>query len=183
MFDNIFQSFHETVAQAKAEREQLDRLLTVSTPRERLLVAAVALVLLVLGAWGFFGSVPHSLAVDGVLTVPDEGGREGERPVQALVWLGRDAAPRIHAGMPATVELAATDGASAALVGEVEGIAPVPMSAERTPFEPPAPIALYRVAIVLDEGAAAAALAGTECRIVLDLGRQPPVALFGTRQP
>ena len=179
MFDNIFQSFHETVAQAKAEREQLDRLLTVSTPRERLLVAAVALVLLVLGAWGFFGSVPHSLAVDGVLTAPDE----GERPVQALVWLGSDAAPRIHAGMPATVELATADGASAALVGEVEGIAPVPMSAERTPFEPPAPIALYRVAIMLDEGAAAAALAGTECRIVLDLGRQPPVALFGTRQP
>lgn len=178
MFDNIFQSFHETVAQAKAEREQLDRLLTVSTPRERLLLGAVALVLLVLGTWGFFGSVPHSLAVGGVVMEPDEGG-----PVRALVWLRSDAAPHIDKGMPAVVELGAADGAPAALSGAVEGIAAVPLSAEPTPFEPPAPIALFRVDVMLDEGPAPASLAGRECRIVLDLGSRPPIALFGTRQP
>lgn len=183
MFDNIFQSFHETVAQAKEEREQLDRLLTVSTPRERLLVAAVMLVLLVLGAWGFFGSVPRSLSVDGVMVTPGEGGLEGKPPVQALVWLRSDAAPHIDVGMPASVELRAADGAPAVLAGEVEAIAAVPLSAERTPFEPPAPVALYRVEIMLDEGPDPASLAGTECRIVLDLGRQSPIALLGLRQP
>ena len=45
MFNNPFDSFHNTVAEAKQEREQLDRLLTISTPRERLLVAAIALLL------------------------------------------------------------------------------------------------------------------------------------------
>ena len=182
MFDNIFQSFHDTVAQAKEEREQLDRLLTVSTPRERLLLGAVAVALLVLGGWGFFGSVPQSLAVDGVVVAPDEGGLEGG-PVRALVWLRSDAAPHIDMGMPAVVELGTADGEPAALSGEVEGIAPVPLSAEPTPFEPPAPIALYRVDVMLDEGPAPASLAGRECRIVLDLGAQPPIALFGTRRP
>ena len=182
MFDNIFQSFHETVAQAKEEREQLDRLLTVSTPRERLVLAAVAVVLLVLGAWGFFGSVPHSLAVNGVVAPPDESGLE-DGPVRALVWLRTDAAPHIDTGMPAVLEFGTTDGAPAALSGEVEGIAAVPLSAEPTPFKPPAPIALYRVDVMLDEGPAPASLAGRECRIVLDLGRQSPVALFGLRQP
>lgn len=182
MFDNIFQSFHETVAQAKAEREQLDRLLTVSTPRERLLLAGVALVLLVLAGWGLFGSVPHSFAVHGVVVAPDESGREGG-PVQALVWLRSDAARDIDMGMPAVVELGTADGVPAALVGEVQGVAAMPMSAEPTPFEPPAPVALYRVDVMLDEGPAPASLAGRECRIVLDLGAQPPIALFGTRRP
>lgn len=178
MFDNIFQSFHDTVAQAKEEREQLDRLLTVSTPRERLLLAGVALVLVVLAGWSFFGSVPHSFAVNGVVVAPDESGREGG-PVQALVWLRSDAARDIDMGMPAVVELGTAGGAPATLSGEVEGIAAMPMSSEPTPFEPPAPVALYRVDIVLDEGPAPVPLEGRECRIVLDLGTRSPIALFG----
>ena len=43
MFNSPFGSFQDTVAAAKEEREQLDRLLTISTPRERLLVAAASL--------------------------------------------------------------------------------------------------------------------------------------------
>lgn len=182
MFDSMFQSFHETVAQAKEEREQLDRLLTVSTPRERLLLAAVALVLLVLGGWGFFGSVPHSLAVDGMVVAPDESALEGG-PVRALVWLRSDAATRLDTGVSAVVELGPTDGAPATLVGAVEGIAAVPSSSEPRPFEPPAPIALYRVDVMLDEGPDPASLTGRECRIVLDLGSQPPIALLGGRRP
>ena len=50
MFNSPFNSFHDTVAEAKEEREQLDRLLTISTPRERLLVAAIGLLLIALRA-------------------------------------------------------------------------------------------------------------------------------------
>ena len=76
MFNNLLNSFHETVAEAKEDREQLDRLLTISTPRERLLVAAIAVFLCALLAWFFFGSVARSIVVDGVIveqgeTLPD----------------------------------------------------------------------------------------------------------------
>ena len=67
MFNNPLNSFHEMVAEAKEEREQLDRLLTISTPRERLLVAGIALLLGALLAWFFLGSVARSIEVDGVL--------------------------------------------------------------------------------------------------------------------
>ena len=63
MSNNPFDSFHDMVAEAKAEREQLDRLLTISTPRERLLVVVIGLLLAVLGGWLFLGSVPRDLAL------------------------------------------------------------------------------------------------------------------------
>lgn len=70
MFNNPFDSFHNTVAEAKEEREQLDRLLTISTPRERLLVAVIAVTLVVVVGWLLFGNVARSLAVEGVLSSP-----------------------------------------------------------------------------------------------------------------
>ena len=110
MFNNPFDSFHNTVAEAKEEREQLDRLLTISTPRERLLVAVIALLLFILAAWLFFGSMARSLAVDGVLVEPGENLLEGNRTVQVLVWARSDVAPHIKAGMPAVIELEKSDG-------------------------------------------------------------------------
>ena len=65
MFNNPFSSFHDTVAAAKEEREQLDRLLTISTPRERLLVVGIALLLVILAAWLFLGSVARRHACCG----------------------------------------------------------------------------------------------------------------------
>ena len=67
VFNNPFGSFQHTVAEAKEEREQLDRLLTISTPRERLLVVLIALLLLIFSAWLFFGNVSRTVAVEGVI--------------------------------------------------------------------------------------------------------------------
>ena len=72
MFNNPFGSFQDTVAAAKEEREQLDRLLTISTPRERLLVVTIAGLLLILAAWVFLGSVTRDIALEGVLVEPGE---------------------------------------------------------------------------------------------------------------
>ena len=182
MFNSPFDSFHNTVVEAKEEREQLDRLLTISTPRERLLVVAIALALFILAAWLIFGSVARSVAVDGVLIEPGENLLEGNSSVQAMVWVESAVAPQIEVGMPAVIELAVTDGKAGTLVGEVAAIAAVPLSDGLAVLESAGPASVRRVDIALDEGFEFASLAGRECRIVIELGSQSPVALFGMRR-
>ena len=176
MFNNPFDSFHNTVAEAKEEREQLDRLLTISTPRERLLIAVIALLLLVLAVWLVYGRTGSSLAVSGVVV----GGEE--RSVQALVWVERDAAPRISAGMPVVVELDTVNGKADALDGEIATISVVPLSETLTALASKAPVSVHRIDIALDESPDSASLAGRECRIVIELGRQSPAALLHPRR-
>ena len=182
MFNNPFGSFHDTVAEAKEEREQLDRLLTISTPRERLLVGAIALFLAVLTAWLVLGDVPRRLAVDGVLVEPGRNVLEADRSVQALARVERGVALEIMAGMPALIELSVADGEAAALEGEIAAVSAVPLSDRTTAIESAALASVYRVDIELDTSLDPALLADTECRIVIELGRQSPVALFRMRR-
>ena len=182
MFNNPFDSFSNTVAEGKEEREQLDRLLTISTPRERLLVAFIALLLCILAGWLFLGNVARSIAVEGALVEPGESRPEGNRSVQALVWVKNDVAPHIKAGMPAAIELGLADGTVDTLDGEVTTISALPLSEGLTAFVAVAPASVYRLDIALDRGLDFATLAGRECRIVIELGRQFPVALFGMRR-
>ncbi len=184
MFNNPLSSFHEIVAEAKEEREQLDRLLTISTPRERLLVAAIAVVLGILMAWLFFGNVARSLAVDAVLVEQGEIPPEDNRTVQAFVWIERDIAPDIEAGMPVVIEPVPADGETGAPGGEIRTISAVPAAYESmAAFESAAPVSLYRVDIALEESLDLDSLAGMKCRIVIELGRQSPITLFLMRRP
>ena len=178
MFNNPFNSFHDTVAEAKDEREQLDRLLTVSTPRERLLVALAALLLIVLAAWLFFGNVARSLAVEGVLVEAGEASPEGNRSVQALVWVGRDAAPQVEAGMPVAIEPAAADGGPDAIGGEIAEFSALPSSGGPAALESAAPMSVFRMDIALDESFDLESLASRRCRIVIELGRQSLVSFL-----
>ena len=183
MFSNPFDSFHNTVAEAKEERERLDRLLTVSTPRERLLVAIIALFLLLVAAWLYFGSVPRSLAVDGVLVGAGEELLEGSRSVQALVWVESDVAPTVKAGMPVAIDLVSTAGEAGILEGEVTTITAVPTLGQPHALEVAAPVSVHRVEITLDESLDLVLSGDVECRIVVELGKQSPIALFGIRRP
>ena len=178
MFNSPFDSFHNTVAEAKDEREQLDRLLTISTPRERLLVVGVALLLCILLAWLFFGSVTRSLAVDGVLLEPGVAAPEGQRSVQALVWFEGDVAEDIEAGVPVAIEVDLAGGTSGTLDGVIETISPAPVSEELRAVASAAPVTVHRVDIALDESLDLASLAGSKCRIVIELGTQAPVAFL-----
>ena len=182
MFNNPFGSFQNTVAEAKEEREQLDRLLTVSTPRERLLVAVTALLLLVLALWLFAGNVTRSVALDGVLIESGENPAASNPTVQAFVWVRSGAAPHIEPGMAAEIELAGADGKAAALDGEVSEVSAVPLPEGLAAFEAAAPVSVYRVDVALDEGPGLASLAGVKCRIVVELGTQSPVELFRTKR-
>lgn len=69
MFNN---PFHKIAAEAKNEREQLDRLLRITAPHERLALAGIGLVVLAFAVWALFGSVVRSVTVDGVLIAPGE---------------------------------------------------------------------------------------------------------------
>ena len=178
MFNSPFDSFHNTVAEAKDEREQLHRLLTISTPRERLLVVGIALLLCILLAWLFFGSVARSLAVDGVLLEPGISSPEGNRSVQALVWIEGDVAEEIAAGVPVAMELNLAGGKSGTLDGVIETISPAPVSDELAAVASAAPVTVHRVDIALDESLDLASLAGSKCRILIELGSQAPVAFL-----
>lgn len=182
MFNNPFNSFHDTIAEAKEEREQLDRLLTISTPRERLLVAVIALFLLVLTTWLFFGNVTRTFAIEGVLVEAGENSPGGKPSLQALVWVGKHVAPHIEAGMPVTLELRAVDGQAGAIAGVVAQIAPVPVSGTSAALEAAVSMSVHRVDIVLDDSVERTALAGRECRIIVELGSQSPAAFLRMRR-
>ena len=186
MFNNPFGSFQDTVAEAKEERERLDRLLTVSLPRERLLVAVSALLLLAFVIWLFAGNVTRSVALDGVLLDPGENPNAGNRAVQVLVWVKSGGAPHIAPGMAAALELATRDGGgggdAVALDGEIAEVSPVSLSDGLAAFEAAAPVSVFRMDIALDDEFGPAAFAGAKCRIVVELGRRSPVELFRMSQ-
>lgn len=189
MFNNPFDSFQDTVAEAKEEREQLNRLLTISTPRERLIVAAIALLSVILAAWLFFGSIiAHTVALEGVLEPPaqTQSGSENsgsKMSVQAIVWIERGTAPQIGAGMPAAIELETADGDAETFDGEITAISAVPSSRVLEALGPAVPVSAHRIVVSLGKSLDIASLAGRKCRIVVELGRQSPVALLRTRRP
>ena len=69
MFNN---PFRERAIAASANRQQLDRLLRVTAPHERLALAAVGLILGGVSVWALFGTIAGEIALDGVLVVPGQ---------------------------------------------------------------------------------------------------------------
>lgn len=178
MFNSPFGSFHDTVAEAKEEREQLDRLLTISTPRERLLVIGIALLLCILTAWLFFGSVGRNVTVDGVLVEPVANALDGSKSVRTLVWIESNVAAQVKAGMPAVIELDLADGEKGTRDGVIAAISAAPLPVELVAFASSAPVSVYRVDITLDDGLELASVAGQDCRMIIELGNESPVGHF-----
>lgn len=69
MFNN---PFREQAIAASANRQHLDRLLRVTAPHERIVLAAVGLILAGLSAWVLFGSIVRNVTLDGVLLAAGE---------------------------------------------------------------------------------------------------------------
>lgn len=67
MFGN---PFLQEAANSRNKRQQLDHLLRVTAPHERLILAGIGLVMLALVAWVLFGSIVRSVTIDGVLIEP-----------------------------------------------------------------------------------------------------------------
>lgn len=181
MFNNPFGSFQDSIAAAKEDREQLDRLLTISTPHERLLVAAIGVLSVLLAAWLFFGDVARHLTVDAVLVEFGESRPTEGRSIHALAWIERDFEPLVRAGLPAVVRLAGVEGEEATIGGEIREISAAPLSGRWAEFELSAPISAHHVKIVLDKDLDMEIRAGTKFEIAIDVGRHSPIALLRMR--
>ena len=68
MFKSPFSE--KAIAASANRRQQLDHLLRVTAPHERIVLAAIAVILAGLGSWAMFGSIVRVVVLDGVLIVP-----------------------------------------------------------------------------------------------------------------
>ena len=118
--------------------------------------------------------------MEGVLLGPGWGPPGAGRSVEALVWLEDGVAPGVEAGMPAVLELPGAEGGADAMGGEVLSVAAVPPLGGTAALEAAAPLSLRRVAVQLDEEVDLSSLAGTEFRLVVDVGSRAPITLFRT---
>ena len=170
--------FREEAAGNRNKRQQLDHLLRVTAPNERIILAGIGLVLLATAAWALFGSIERSVTLDGLLLseARHEAVAGGGIHVVALVRL--ENAEPIRPGMPAAVELEMSDGGTQRVEGEVSGIAPGTLPEWLVTQTPLAELGLSRLEVRLDHAAALDLDDGAPCRIRVVLGRQTPAALF-----
>ena len=175
VFNNPFGSFQDSVAAAKEEREQLDRLLTISTPRERILVAVIGALSLLLAAWLFLGDVARYVTVDAVLVESGEGLRTEARSMHALAWVERGVESQIRVGLPAVVSLTGPNGEAARYLGEIGEISAAGLSGQLAEFELLAPVSVHLVKVMLDEDLEIDIDAGTQSEIVIEVGRHSPI--------
>ena len=291
MFNN---PFREEAAASKNERQQLDHLLRITAPHERVILAAIGVVLVGLVAWGLLGSIVRAVTFDGVLiepgvrhevvstepghlveilvapgdrvaagapfarqTVPEleretavllervglleaelraagghndalrsllestdaallqmESRRDSrasivshsagqvmnlyaalgdylpageavallramdDQPRRAVLQVARDMAQRIEAGMKAEVEVAAPDGTSHRLEGEVAVVEAKPLPDWLAALLPATTGPAHRVEVALHETSDLSVPDGTPCRIRIELGRDTPAALL-----
>ena len=174
MFNNPLDSFHNTVAEAKAEREQLDRLLTISTPKERLLLFLVFLLIAALASWLVFGTSARAVAIDGVVLEQNEVAMEGEHSVPVLVWIHRTVVPEIKRGLPVTIKTNTAQDNSQTIDGDIQVFrSQRHVDIGASPLEP-----LY-LEILIDPSVVSTSLAGERCSIVVQLGNQSPLKLIG----
>ena len=182
MFNNPFDSFHNTVGKAKDDREQLDQLLTISTPRERSLVVAIVVLLLAASFWIFFGSINREYAVSGALSKFDKDLVSDGDTVQALVWIDNSVVTKVKSGMLATLELSIPDTGPNEFDGTVSRLDEVPHPQRQELVDSVPPVSLYRMGIALEEELGFELKVGQECRIIIELGRQTPLELLGDRR-
>ena len=182
MFNNPFESFQDMVASAKEERDQLDRLLTVSTPHERSLLTLTAAALLLFVGWLFTGSAPYMVALDGVLLRAERANNSST--VQVVVWLGADIANQakvadaIEAGQNAVVETASIER----IEGEISAVSLIPLASPMSETDA-TPIASAKLLITLDRPGAREAILPTAansepCRVIVNLGARRPTAFL-----
>ncbi len=187
MFENPFDSFHNAVAEAKEEREQLDRLLTISTPRERSLVVLISITIVAFAAWLFFGQITHTFAVDGTLTIPEGTSQTSNETTQLEVlvqsgWITNKDTSQISVDLPATIEISLSDGDSAVISGKVASINAVHVMGESESSQTPIALSLYKIGLALSAEIDLSALSDRNCRVVFLVGTRTPISLFGMRR-
>lgn len=178
MFNNPFDSFHNTVGKAKDDREQLDQLLTISTPRERSLIVAITLLVFTAVLWFVFGNVSREYVVDGVLLKYEEGSGAKSNSVQAHVWIDGNVASNVRPGIRTRLELSDPDEHLDVLDGAVTRFVEAQHDHGSNLLFDGAPTSLYRMAITLDKELSFESNNGQKCRIIIELGHQSPLSIL-----
>ena len=182
LFNNPLTSFQKQIAEAKEEREQNSLLLIVSTPHEKLILVAVVIIGLVIGAWLAFGSANQSLSLKNVVLHPVRSTVSNDQDIaryQTLLPLRQDVAEKISSGMKVEfVPMIFNDLETRALGGEVIEITPFDADLKSSGSATFFVVDLSLPAALMREGMMGQAPEG---RLGIELGYQTPAALLGLR--
>ena len=126
MFGNL-NSFHNTVAESKAERDQHDKLLAVATKTQRLLIICTALMFLLVGLWLYYGSINEIRSTQAWIVEYDNNLDNSNQmdTTEFWVWLGAEDASRIKVGTPVHMDCNQSSSNIVTLNGQITGITPL----------------------------------------------------------
>ena len=180
MFNNPFDSFHNTVAEAKAEREQLDRLLTVSSPRELLLLIFVLSLLAALTVWLVFGVLDKNIEANATVLERSVTADSSNQVVRVKAWLSTEFGPAVQVGMPVKIKPVKRQGNSTTIEGNIRSILSLDVSEEMSVVgRAPLTTKLFQITVNPDDDLLS--YADSECRLIIQLGRQSPLELIGSK--
>lgn len=173
MLSNVF----DTVAARRHKGREVDNLLIVTAPHERMVLGCLMLFVLAAAVWAALGSVDRVVSFDCTPHRP-----ASDQPWRATLWVAPTIAQSIDPGMAAQFEMAASDGATLKLQGKVVPTAKAALSqgfAARLAW----PVGdARRIDIDITGTGADAALpvtASGRCRVSISLGRQSIADLLG----
>ncbi len=178
MFNNPLESFHNTVAEAKAEREQLDRLLTVSSPRELLLLVLVLVLLAALIVWLVFGVLDRNIATNATLLEHSVSADKLNQVVRMEALLRTEFGPAVKTGMAVEITPVNDQGNPTTIKGNIRSILSLDLS-EGSFGEARNPLTTKLFQITVDPEVDLSSYEDSECRLIIQLGRQSPLQLIG----
>lgn len=174
----MFGSVFETVAARRHKGREVDNLLIVTAPHERMVLGCLALFMLAVAVWVVFGGVDRIVSFDCVIhrPVPDQ-------PWRATLRAAPTVAQVIDSGMAARIEVPASGGGTPPeLRGEVVPPTRAPLREELAVRLPWPVDNARRIDIdIADTGAALLMTEGSRCRVRISLGRQSIADLLGFR--
>ena len=181
MFNN---PFREQAIAASASRQQLDRLLRVTAPHERMALVAVGLILVGVGAWILFGEVDRAVELDCVVVMTGQDYQDAtsdpqDRRLQAALYAAPRVARLLQPGMEASVDVHLPSGATWRLEGSVGATTAEWSPAGDSEAMATTTAAGRRVEINLPPVPDLELPEGTPCRARIVHGRYSPATLLG----
>ncbi|MDE0451668.1 MAG: hypothetical protein OXI90_07865 [Gammaproteobacteria bacterium] len=175
MLDSPF----ESAAVRRHKDREVDKLLIVSAPRERVVLVCLVLFVLAVAALVAVGSVERTISLDGVVyrAAPDQPGRVALRVAPTL-------GQSIRPGIAATIEVAAPAGATLQFEGKTAAPMATALPEEIAAHLPwPADGARRIDVAIADTGDVLAIPEGSMCRVQISLGRQSIASVLAFTPP